>query len=139
MNTDSLRRLARFGLSGGVVAVVNATVMVGLVVLGLPAQVALAAAYVSAVCLHFALNRGYVFASSAGYSLRLRGQGIRYLGVAVGSYALTALALAVLPRALDAPALAVYLATWVSLALASFLLLRHWVFRGGVLAEPGGR
>ena len=52
-----------------------------------------------------------MFASQHGYALALSAQGRRYLVVAFISYALTALSLAVLPAALDAPRLLVYYAT----------------------------
>ena len=139
MSHEAVRRLARFGVSGSVVAVVNAIVMVGLLVVGVPAQVALATSYVCAVCLHFALNRQYVFTSYAGYSLQLTSQGVRYLAIAVCSYLLTSFAVAVLPGMLAAPMLAVYFATSISLALVSFVLLRAWVFRDRALQLPESR
>ncbi len=133
-------RVVRFALTGGVVAALYVSVMTLLVLAGMPAQVALPIAYAVAIALHFTLNRRFVFVSQHGYAHALSAQGRRYLAVAFASYALTAIALAVLPGALDAPRLLVYYVTAVTLSLGSFLLLRRWVFVGGAApAEGHGR
>lgn len=123
-------QLARFALSGGLVTLFMFAVVTGLVAgAGVPAQVALIIAYAGGIVLNFSLNRQFVFQGGHGYHHRLTGQGIRFLVVALVSYGLTALALAVLPGWLGVPELAVYLVTAAALALFSFLVLRTWVFR----------
>ena len=131
-------RLVRFAISGGVVTAVYVATMTGLVLAGLAAQASLPIAYLLAISLHFTLNRRYVFTSQHGYAHALSAQGRRYLAVALASYALTALSLAVLPSALDIPRLAVYYVTAAVLSLASFLLFRRWVFVSGAVPVRGG-
>jgi putative flippase GtrA len=129
-------QLARFALSGGLVTAFMFATVTGLVAgAGVPAQAALVVAYVGGIVLNFSLNRQFVFVSGRGYAHRLSAQGLRFLAVALASYGLTALALAVLPGWLGVPELAVYLVTAAALALVSFLVLRHWVFRP--TAPPG--
>jgi putative flippase GtrA len=123
-------QLARFALSGGLVTLFMFATVTGLVAgADVPAQAALAIAYVGGIVLNFSLNRQFVFVSGHGYAHRLSAQGVRYLLVALASYGLTALSLAVLPGWLDVPELAVYLVTAAALALVAFLVLRTWVFR----------
>jgi putative flippase GtrA len=128
----------RFVISGGLVAVLYVSVMTGLVLLGTPTQIALPIAYGLALVLNFTLNRRFVFASHHGYVLHLSSQGRRYLGVTLTSYAITAVALATLPSALDAPRLAVYYAVTAVLSLTNFLLLRRFVFVSAVPHLEGG-
>jgi len=123
-------QLARFALSGGLVTLFMFATVTGLVAgADVPAQIALAIAYVGGIVLNFSLNRQFVFVSGRGYAHRLSAQGARYLAVALASYGLTALSLAVLPGLLDVPELAVYLVTAAALALVAFVVLRSWVFR----------
>jgi putative flippase GtrA len=131
-------RIVRFAVSGGVVAALYVSVMTVLVLAETPAQVALPIAYALAVALHFTLNRHFVFVSQHGYAHALSAQGRRYLAVAFASYALTAVSLAVLPSALDAPRLLIYYVTAATLSLASFLLLRRWVFVSAAAPASGG-
>jgi len=122
-------QLARFALSGGIVTAFMFVTVTALVAgAGVDAQVALVIAYVGGIALNFSLNRRFVFVSAHGYARHLSAQGVRYLVVALASYALTALAIAVLPGWLGAPQLPVYLVTAAVLALLSFLTLRVWVF-----------
>ena len=57
--------------------------VIGLVLIGLPIQLALALTMVVVLTLHFSLNRQWVFASDSDYAFHLSGQGVRYL-VAAG-------------------------------------------------------
>jgi putative flippase GtrA len=131
-------RIVRFAISGGVVAALYVSAMTGLVLAGIPAQVALPIAYALAIALHFTLNRRFVFVSQHGYTHALSAQGRRYLVVAFASYALTAASLAIFPSALDAPRLAVYYVTAATLSLGSFMLLRRWVFVSSAAPAEGG-
>jgi putative flippase GtrA len=125
-----LAQAARFGVSGGVVALVNAGTMTVLVAIaGVPAQLALLISYVLGLAIHFTLNRQWVFSAVTRDHLRLSAQGVRYVTSAASIYVFTAVALAVLPHALGIRVLAVYYLTVVVLAVANFLVLRRWVFR----------
>jgi putative flippase GtrA len=129
LRTTSPRTLVRFVFTGAIVAVVHVSVMVVLVgVLDAPVQPSLVAAYCAAVSLHFAMNRNLVFASDGGYALHLSAQGVRYLALALASYAITAASLAVLPGALDLPVLVVYLATIASVSVLNFVVMQSLVF-----------
>ena len=130
-------RVVRFAISGGLVAALSVSVVTVLVLAGAPAQVALLIAYTLALALHFTLNRAFVFATQHGYALELSAQGRRYLVVALISYALTALSLALVPAALDAPRLPVYYATAAILAVVNFLVLRRWVFGADAVRVEG--
>ena len=128
-----LGQLSRFVVSGGIVAVFMMTTVSGLVLLtGLDDQMALALAYVGGIALNFTLNRQFVF-SGRRYAFGLTGQGVRYLVAALASYAITAVAMAFLPSALGLSSLAVYFIAAITVGLATFIVLRIWVFR-----EPEG-
>jgi putative flippase GtrA len=135
---DRAPRIVRFVMSGGIVALLSVSVMTGLVLAGMPSQAALPVAYALGLSVHFSLNRSFVFSSHAGYALALSAQGRRYLTIALTSYGLTALSLAVIPSAVDAPQLAVYYVTAAVLAITNFLLLRRWVFAADVNTGDGG-
>jgi putative flippase GtrA len=94
---------------------------------GVTFQLALATGWVTAVFVHFTLQRYFVWVHHSEFALGFGGQVGRYLVVAGAQYAITAAATSVLPRALDLPVTAVYLATAITLAAANFL-----IFRGGV-------
>ena len=82
--------------------------------------------------MHFTLNRKFVFASDSGYALHLTAQGVRYVSVALTSFAVTSAAVALLPGPLDVSPLAVFYAVSLLAAAVSFLALRGWVFVGGI-------
>jgi putative flippase GtrA len=125
-----LPRVARFGLSGGAVAVVNLGAMTLLVAgFGVGPQIALVASYVLGLTAHFTLNRQWVFSPDDAYHLHLTVQGARYLCSAATIYGLTALSLAVLPGALDVSSLPVYYVTVIALSVVNFFVLRRFVFR----------
>lgn len=123
-----LGRPVRFVLSGSAVAVCQFTTMTVLVLAGVPDQLSVALAFAAALALHFTLNRRFVFASDAGYALHLTAQGLRYMTVAITSYAATSTAVAFLPDALDLPVLAVFYGVSILSAGISFLILRRWIF-----------
>jgi putative flippase GtrA len=130
-------QVARFVLSGGVVAACSFLTMTVLVVwLELSAQVALALAYLTALAVHFTLNRQFVFAADSGYALHLSAQGIRYLIVAACSYATTAAAVGFLPERLETSPLIVFYGATAVLAVISFVVLRSWVFHGRGAVHP---
>lgn len=124
------KQLWRFAFTGTVVAALYFAVLTGLVILAeAPPQVALVAAYVSGVVVHFTLNRQFVFGSETTYALHLTAQGVRYLGVALGSYLVNAAALATLPGLTGLPELMVVTLTTAAVTIFTFVALRGWVFR----------
>jgi putative flippase GtrA len=127
---ERLPRGARFGLSGGAVALVNLGAMTLLVAgFDIRAQVALVVSYVLGLAAHFTLNRQWVFSPDDAYHLHLTVQGVRYLCSAATIYGLTALSLATVPGALEAPSLAVYYVTVLALSVVNFFVLQSFVFR----------
>ncbi len=123
-------RLGRFLMSGVAVQGVYALAMALLLVaLDLPRQLALALSYLLALAVHFTLNRQFVFVRDEGYHLSLSGHGARYLVVAGVVYAVTAVALAVLPGALGIHPFLVWLIVTGTIGVLNFLLLSRVVFR----------
>jgi putative flippase GtrA len=124
-------QLVRFALTGGLVTVLYLTVTTVLSQLvGLPFQVALAIGFVSALLLHFTLQRLFVWIHEDGFALPLRHQVGRYLLMAGAQYGGTAAATAVLPGALGVPTELVYLATMAVATTAGFLIMRFVIFHG---------
>lgn len=95
---------------------------------GLPIQAAIPIAYVSAICVHFTLQRLFVFRNAEAFALAMHHQVGRYLLVALFQYAVAAIATAILPAALGVPQRAVYTTTAIVMSGVSFLLLRTRVF-----------
>lgn len=123
------REARRFVLVGLLVAgIYYALMALFSVAIGIPNQPSLALAYVLAVCVHFVLNRQYVFTSTDGYHHRLSAQGIRYLVVGGIAYGITALCMAFLPDALGLAPIVVYFIVAPILPIFSFVALRLWVF-----------
>ncbi len=100
-------------------------------VVGLPFQLALAIGFLTAVLLHFTLQRFFVWVHHGEYALGLGAQVGRYLLVVGFQYAVTAVSTAVLPSALDLPVTLVYYATAIGLASMNFLVFRGGIFHAG--------
>ena len=118
-------RYAIAGTTVGLWYLVTTTVLAD--VFGVAFQLALAIGFVTAVLLHFTLQRFFVWVHHEEFALPLHRQAGRYLVVAGVQYAITAAAISVLPSALDLPVTPVYYATAIALASVNFL-----IFRGGV-------
>jgi putative flippase GtrA len=131
-------QLVRFGLTGGLVTIVYLTVTTVLFqVVGLPFEAALALGFVSALLLHFTLQRLFVWIHEDGFALTFRRQVGRYLLMAGTQYACTAASTAVLPGVLGVPTEIVYLATMAIATTTGFLVMRFIIFHGGTSApEP---
>jgi len=126
-----LGQLVRFGLAGGLVTLLYLTVTTVLSqVVGLPFEIALIIGFVSALLLHFTLQRLFVWKHSDGFALRVSRQVRRYLLMAGSQYGLTALSTAILPQALGLPTEVVYLATMVVVTGTGFLVMRFVIFHG---------
>lgn len=126
---------ARFVIAGSTVA----ATYLGLTLLlsgpgGVAIQIAIPIAYVTSVCLHFALQRWFVFAREA-FALPMRQQVLRYIPMGGAQYAFTATMTAVLPGVLDLPEQAVYVAAALVASAATFLFLRGSVFHA--VAQEG--
>jgi putative flippase GtrA len=118
----------RYAIAGTTVALwylVSTTVLAE--VFGVPFQLALAIGFLTALLLHFTLQRFFVWVHHGEFALGFGSQVRRYLVVAGAQYAITATTTAVLPRVLGLPVIVVYIATAITLATTNFL-----VFRGGV-------
>jgi putative flippase GtrA len=124
-----LGQITRFVASGGAVAALYMATTATLLAIGTRAQLALVIGYALGLVLHFTLNRHFVFMPSRGFAHRVSAQGVRYLAVAAGGYAVTAAALATLPGRLSTPSVVVFVVVTVAITVVNFVILRSWVFR----------
>lgn len=97
---------------------------------GLPFQLALALGFVSALLLHFTLQRLFVWVHEDGFALPLRHQVGRYLAMAGAQYGVTAASTAILPGVLGIATELVYLATMAVATTSGFLIMRFIIFHG---------
>jgi putative flippase GtrA len=119
----------RFALSGGAVAIYYLTATTVLAnVVGLPFQLALVIGYSTAICLHFLLQRFFVWVREDDYALAAHRQLGRYLLIVGIQYGITVASTAFLPSALGVPTEAVYLVTAALLAMTNFLVMGSRVF-----------
>ena len=128
-NSGLLGQGVRYGLAGGVVALVylsTTTVLAELV--GIPFQIALAIGFSVALVVHFTLQRWFVWSHHEEFALPLHHQVGRYLTVAGTQYGLTIASTALLPAALGVSTEIVYLVTVAALAATNFLVFRHRIF-----------
>ena len=127
----------RFGLTGGLVTIVYLAVTTILSQLvGLPFQLALAIGFVSAILLHFSLQRLFVWTHYEGFALPLRHQVGRYLLMAGAQYGATAASTAILPGALGIDTEIVYLATMAVATTSGFLIMRFIIFHATPPVAP---
>jgi putative flippase GtrA len=124
----------RYGIAGATVALVSLGGTIGLAEgVGLPYEAAFGIAFTTAVITHFSLQRYFVWSHHEDFALPVHLQVARYLPIALANYGLVAIALAVLPRALDVSSLPVFLTATLLTTLLCFLLFRTSVFH----AQPG--
>jgi putative flippase GtrA len=122
---------ARFAISGCLVSAVYLLATTVLAVLArLPFEVALAIGYLTAISLHFCLQRMFVWAHHKEFALPLRGQLGRYLLLAGAQYGVTAASTSLLPSWLGLPTEIVYLATALAITLVNFAVFRNGIFHG---------
>ena len=113
----------RYALVGCFVAFIYvATTTVLADVFAVPFQLALGIGFVTGVCVHFTLQRLFVWVNNAQFALGVHEQMGRYLLVAGFQYAVTAISTLLLPSALGVPVSIVYLVTALMLTVISFLL-----------------
>jgi putative flippase GtrA len=127
----------RYGLAGLLVAgtYLGTTLLLNGVI-GVPIQIAIPVAYVLAICLHFNLQRHFVFRHVDVFALNVRQQIGRYVMIGAVQYPLTALATAFLPGLLGVSERVMFVIITLLIALCTFLVLRMHVFHPGAEAEP---
>jgi putative flippase GtrA len=119
----------RFAIAGGVVTVVYvATTTLLAQVFGVAFQVALVIGYTLGLCVHFTLQRVFVWVHHEEFVLSVHQQAGRYLLLAGLQYATTAAAVAVLPSPLGLSSQVVYLGSVVVVTAANFLIFGSRVF-----------
>jgi len=119
----------RFAIAGGVVTVVYvATTTLLAQVFGVAFQVALVIGYTLGLCVHFTLQRVFVWVHHEEFVLSVHQQAGRYLLLAGLQYATTAAAVAVLPSPLGLSSQVVYLGAVVVVTAANFLVFGSRVF-----------
>jgi putative flippase GtrA len=124
------------GCTSAVVYLLGTTLLA--VVAGLPFQVALAIGFCMAMAVNFTLHRLFVWVYHEGFALPIRHQFGRYLTLSGTQYGLTAVSIAVLPKALGLPTEIVYLATALLLTTVNFVVFRQHVFHAKGSARVGG-
>lgn len=119
----------RFALSGTLVALLYVAVTTLLHdAFGVPFQIALATGFVVSVCLHFTLQRLFVWRHYERFALRAHHQAMRYLSVCGVQYGITALSTSELPHLVGLPVEVVYLLTMLTVAGVNFLVFRGRIF-----------
>jgi putative flippase GtrA len=128
-STGIQAQATRFVLTGATVAVfyVASTTFLNKVA-ATPFQVALAVGFLAAIALHFTLQRFFVWAQEAPFTLTLHRQLGRYLAMATLQYLVTAAATATLPSLFAASTFKVYLVTTAVVSVSTFLIFRSNVF-----------
>lgn len=120
---------ARYALAGAFVALVYLLTTTFLaVVVGLPFKVALVIGFCLQLCVHFTLQRMFVWVREEAFALRAGRQVGRYLSVQLAQLGLTALTTSLLAPVLGLSAEVVYLMTAGSMTIVNFLLFRFVVF-----------
>ena len=114
----------RFAAVGAFITVLYLAVTTGARVAGAPWWLAIAIGYVIATSTHFVLHRTVVFRREEGFQLTLGQQLPRFIAVVVCQYAVTTLAVTLLPG----PEYVVFFAVAACVTVASFLLLRTKLF-----------
>jgi putative flippase GtrA len=119
----------RFAFVGGSVAAYYIGMTTFLFdIVRLPFQAALVIGFTTAICVHFTLQRFFVWKRENRYALRTHHQVARYLAVVGAQYGITAATTATLPEALGVPIREVYLTVAIFLAVTNFLVMRSRVF-----------
>ena len=114
----------RFAAVGAFITVLYLAVTTTARLSGAPWWLAIAIGYVVATSTHFVLHRTVVFRREEGFQLTLRQQLPRFIAVVVCQYAVTTLAVTLLPG----PQYVVFFGVAACVTVASFLLLRTKLF-----------
>jgi putative flippase GtrA len=114
----------RFAAVGAFITVLYLAVTTAARLAGAPWWLAIAIGYAIATSTHFVLHRTVVFRREEGFQLTLGQQLPRFIAVVVCQYAVTTLAVTLLPG----PEYVVFFAVAACVTVASFLLLRTKLF-----------
>ena len=114
----------RFAAVGAFITVLYLAVTTAARLAGAPWWLAIAIGYVVATSTHFVLHRTVVFRREEGFQLTLGQQLPRFIAVVLCQYAVTTLAVTLLPG----PEFVVFFAVAACVTVASFLLLRTKLF-----------
>lgn len=125
----------RYAIAGATVGLIYFGGPVALDGAGVPIEAAIPVCYVAAICLHFALQRKFVFRHVEVFALSRREQAVRYLMIGAVQYPTNALSTAVLPSVLGVSQRAVYLCVAATMSVIFFIVLRTHVFHSG-LGQP---
>jgi putative flippase GtrA len=121
----------RFAIVGGLTALTYFSLTLLLAgVAGFPIVVAMPCAYVPALALHFALQRVFVFRTHDGFALAMHNQARRYVAIGATQVVLSAIITSFAPDLIGVDERIVYVIATISLAGASYLMLRFHVFHG---------
>jgi putative flippase GtrA len=119
----------RFALAGVVVGLIYLAVTTVLAdVAGLPFQVALLCGFGTALCVHFTLQRRFVWVNDSEFAHGFSKQIGRYLLVTGTQYVVTVAATSILPGVIGVSVTLVYYATVLAIASVNFVLFRSKVF-----------
>jgi putative flippase GtrA len=114
----------RFAAVGAFITVLYLAVTTAARLAGAPWWLAIAIGYAIATSTHFVLHRTVVFRREEGFQLTLGQQLPRFIAVVICQYAVTTLAVTLLPG----PEYVVFFAVAACVTVASFLLLRTKLF-----------
>jgi putative flippase GtrA len=114
----------RFAAVGAFITVLYLAVTTAARLAGAPWWLAIAIGYVIATSTHFVLHRTVVFQREEGFQLTLGQQLPRFIAVVICQYAVTTLAVTLLPG----PEYVVFFAVAACVTVASFVLLRTKLF-----------
>jgi putative flippase GtrA len=127
----------RYAIAGAFVAgVYLASTTFLAVVVGLPFALALPIGFAVQLCVHFTLQRFFVWVHDEMFALRLQHQLRRYLTVAAAQFSVTLASTSLLPGVVGLPTEDVYLITALAITGANFLLFRNVVFHAGSAPRP---
>lgn len=119
----------RYVIAGGTVMCVYLTTTLLLSdVARAPFQIALAVGFVTALVVHFTLQRFFVWVHHEDFAMPIQHQLRRYLTLALIQYGTTALGTDLLPRATGVPTVVVYLGIMIIWVMSNFLLYRYRIF-----------
>lgn len=119
----------RYAIAGTIVAGVYVGIPIALNGgAGVPLEAVIPIAYLTAVILHFNLQRRFVFRHVDEFALSRRDQILRYVMAGVIQYPTTAIATALLPELFGISPRATFVVVTLTVSLIFFLVLRRHIF-----------
>jgi putative flippase GtrA len=123
-SVDTLSRLARYAVSGGLSALAHFTVGLAAHLAGLAAVPASTIGFAASIAVSYLLQRGWVFRSGASHTVT----GPRFLTVTAAAFGLNTAVLWVGAELLGAPYAAVQAVAIVLIPGMNYLLNSRWTF-----------